>query len=101
MYDRILRQLRESKGRLHMGLLWIIIIGAVAGWLAGLFMKGHGFGLLGDIVVGIIGAFIGGSLFHQSGVEIGHGLAGLIAAFVCAVFFLAIVRIFTGRRTER
>jgi uncharacterized membrane protein YeaQ/YmgE (transglycosylase-associated protein family) len=84
-----------------MGLLWFVIIGAVAGWLAGQFMKGHGLGLLGDIVVGIIGAFIGGFLFRQSGVEIGHGLAGLIAAFVGAVLLLAIVRIFTGRRTAR
>jgi uncharacterized membrane protein YeaQ/YmgE (transglycosylase-associated protein family) len=85
-----------------MGLLWIVIIGAVAGWLAGQFMKGHGFGLLGDIVVGIIGAFIGGYLFGSLGLEIGHGLIGsLIVAFVGAVLLLFIVRLFTGRRAGR
>jgi uncharacterized membrane protein YeaQ/YmgE (transglycosylase-associated protein family) len=85
-----------------MGLLWIVIIGAVAGWLAGQFMKGHGFGLLGDIVVGIIGAFIGGYLFGSLGLEIGHGLVGsLIVAFVGAVLLLFIVRLFTGRRAGR
>ena len=81
-----------------MDLLWFIIIGAVAGWLAGQFMKGHGFGLLGDIVVGIIGAFLGGYLFRLAGVGIGGGLLGtLIIAFIGAVVLLFIVRLFTGR----
>jgi uncharacterized membrane protein YeaQ/YmgE (transglycosylase-associated protein family) len=85
-----------------MGLLWFVIIGAVAGWLAGRFMRGHGFGLLGDIVVGVIGAFLGGYLFHAVGLEIGHGLIGsLIVAFVGAVLLLFIVRLFTGHRAGR
>ena len=85
-----------------MALLWFVIIGAVAGWLAGQFMRGYGFGLLGDIVVGIIGAFIGGYLFRRVGVEIGHGMLGsLIVAFVGAVLLLFIVRLFTGRKTGR
>ncbi|HEY6140613.1 MAG TPA: GlsB/YeaQ/YmgE family stress response membrane protein [Thermoanaerobaculia bacterium] len=85
-----------------MGYLWFVIIGAVAGWLAGQFMRGNGFGLLGDIVVGIIGAFIGGYLFRAVGVEIGHGLIGsLIVAFVGAVVLLFIVRLFTGHRSGR
>ena len=46
-----------------------LIIGAVAGWLAGVVMKGGGFGLLGDIVIGIIGAFIGGWLFGVLGIS--------------------------------
>jgi uncharacterized membrane protein YeaQ/YmgE (transglycosylase-associated protein family) len=85
-----------------MELLWFVVIGALAGWLAGQFMRGHGFGLLGDIIVGIIGAFLGGYLFRAVGVEIGRGLAGsLIVAFVGAVLLLFIVRLFTGRRSGR
>jgi uncharacterized membrane protein YeaQ/YmgE (transglycosylase-associated protein family) len=85
-----------------MSYLWLIIIGAIAGWLAGQFMRGNGFGLLGDIVVGIIGAFIGGYLFRAVGVEIGHGLIGsLIVAFVGAVLLLFVVRLFTGHRSGR
>lgn len=85
-----------------MGILWFIIIGAIAGWLAGRFMKGHGFGLLGDIVVGIVGAFIGGYLFGALGINIGGGLIGtLIVAFIGAVVLLFIVRLFTGRSGRR
>ena len=47
-------------------ILVILVVGLVAGWLAGLLVKGGGFGLIGDIVVGIIGAFIGGRLFPPS-----------------------------------
>jgi uncharacterized membrane protein YeaQ/YmgE (transglycosylase-associated protein family) len=85
-----------------MGILWFIIIGAIAGWLAGRFMKGHGFGLLGDIVVGIVGAFIGGWLFGALGINIGGGLIGtLIVAFIGAVLLLFIVRLISGRGSRR
>jgi uncharacterized membrane protein YeaQ/YmgE (transglycosylase-associated protein family) len=85
-----------------MDLLWFIIIGAIAGWLAGQFMKGSGFGLLGDIIVGIIGAFIGGWVFGKLGLHIGYGLVGsLIVAFIGAVLLLFIVRLFTARRGGR
>ena len=85
-----------------MGLLWFIVIGAVAGWLAGQFMRGNGFGLLGDIIVGVIGAFIGGYVW-PSGIAIaGHPLIGrLIVAFIGAVILLFVVRLFTGRRAGR
>jgi uncharacterized membrane protein YeaQ/YmgE (transglycosylase-associated protein family) len=75
-------------------LIWFLIIGAIAGWLAGLVMKGGGFGLLGDIIVGIIGAFLGGWLFGKLGVSFGGGLAGsLIVAFLGAVILLFLVRL--------
>jgi uncharacterized membrane protein YeaQ/YmgE (transglycosylase-associated protein family) len=75
-------------------LIWFLIIGAIAGWLAGLVMKGRGFGLLGDIVVGIIGAFLGGWVFGKLGVSFGGGLAGsLIVAFLGAVILLFLVRL--------
>lgn len=76
------------------GLIWFLIIGAIAGWLAGLFMKGGGFGLLGDIVVGVIGAFLGGWIFGKLGIWPGGGLLGsLIVAFVGAIILLFLVRL--------
>jgi uncharacterized membrane protein YeaQ/YmgE (transglycosylase-associated protein family) len=84
-----------------MGLLWFVVIGAVAGWLAGQFMRGHGFGLLGDIIVGVIGAFLGGYLW-PSGLALGGGLLGrLIVAFIGAVLLLFVIRLFSGRRAGR
>ena len=73
-------------------LIWLIV-GAVAGWLAGVIVKGGGFGLLGDIVVGIIGAFVGGWLLMQLHVSIGTGLISVIAtATIGAVALLALLR---------
>jgi len=85
-----------------MTILWFVIIGAIAGWLAGQFMRGNGFGLLGDIIVGVVGAFLGSWLFGATGVAIGGGLLGtLIVAFIGAVVLLFVVRLFTGRRAGR
>lgn len=85
-----------------MTLLWFVIIGAIAGWLAGQFMRGNGFGLLGDIIVGVIGAFLGSWLFGATGAAIGNGLLGtLIVAFIGSVVLLFVVRLFTGRRAGR
>lgn len=82
--------------------LWFVIIGILAGWLAGRFMRGNGFGLVGDAVVGIIGAFVGSYLFRALGLEIGRGLFGiLVVAFLGAILLLFIVRLFTGRRSGR
>jgi uncharacterized membrane protein YeaQ/YmgE (transglycosylase-associated protein family) len=82
-----------------MDLLWFIIIGAIAGFLAGRFMKGNGFGLIGDIIVGVIGSFLGAYLLRKAGVEIGHGLLGsVLVAFIGAVVLLFIVRLFTSNR---
>ena len=73
-------------------LIAFLLIGAVAGWLAGLLMRGGGFGLLGNIVVGIIGAFVGGFLFGLAGLSAGGGLIGsLITAVVGAAVLLFIV----------
>lgn len=62
--------------------LYIIIIGAVAGWLAGLLFKGGGFGLLGNIVIGVIGGFIGFWLLGQIGISLGDGTIGTILTSV-------------------
>jgi len=77
-----------------MDILWFILIGLCAGWLAGQLMKGGGFGLIGDIVVGIIGAFVGGYLFQVLGVSSGGGLAGsLIVATIGAMVLIFILRL--------
>jgi uncharacterized membrane protein YeaQ/YmgE (transglycosylase-associated protein family) len=69
-----------------------LLIGAVAGWLAGLLMRGGGFGLLGNILVGIVGAVIGGFLFGLAGISPGGGMIGsLITAVMGAAVLLLIV----------
>jgi uncharacterized membrane protein YeaQ/YmgE (transglycosylase-associated protein family) len=86
-----------------MGLLAWIIIGGIAGWLASLFVRGTGLGVLGDIIVGIIGAFIGGlvmSLLGFGGFS-GFNIYSLIVAFIGAVILLFIVRLFHERRPLR
>ncbi len=76
------------------GLIAWIIIGAVAGWLAGLLVKGGGFGLIGDIIVGIIGAFVGGWLAGVLHIHIGSGLiSSIITATAGAVILLIILRL--------
>ena len=70
----------------------ILIVGAVAGWLAGLIVRGIGFGLIGNIVVGIVGAFIAGWLLPRIGVFIGGGIIGsIVNATIGAVVLLFII----------
>ena len=77
-----------------MSFLWFLIVGLVAGWLAGMLVKGGGFGLIGDLVVGVIGAFLGGWLFSTLGASAGGGLLGsTIVATVGAIVLLFIVRL--------
>jgi uncharacterized membrane protein YeaQ/YmgE (transglycosylase-associated protein family) len=77
-----------------MEFLWFILIGLTAGWLAGQLMKGGGFGVVGDIVVGVIGALLGGFLFRTLGVSAGGGLLGsLIVAVIGAVVLLFLLRL--------
>jgi uncharacterized membrane protein YeaQ/YmgE (transglycosylase-associated protein family) len=76
------------------GLLIWLLIGAIAGWLAGLIVKGYGFGIIGNIIVGIVGAFVGGWLFGQLGIGSGQGVLGSIAgATVGAVVVLLLLRL--------
>jgi len=72
------------------GLIWFLVVGVVAGWLAGVLVKGGGFGLVGDLVVGVIGAVLGGFLFGQF---LGGGLIGsIVVATIGAILLLVIVR---------
>lgn len=74
------------------GLIAFLFIGAIAGWLAGTLMKGGGFGLFGNIVVGIIGSVIGGYVFGLLGISAG----GMIGSIVTATAGAAILLYFVG-----
>ena len=77
-----------------MGLLAWIIVGLIAGWLAGLLMRGGGYGIVADIVLGILGGIVGGWLFGILGVWPGGGLFGsILIAFVGAVVLIAVTRV--------
>jgi len=75
-------------------LIWFLLIGLIAGWLAGKVMRGGGFGIIGDMIVGVIGALIGGWLFGVLGIGVGGLIGAIITAFVGAVILLAILRAF-------
>lgn len=83
-----------------MDILTWIIVGLVAGVLASLVMGGTGYGLIGDIIIGIVGAFVGGWLFSMLGVTSPFGgIAGVIfVAFIGAVVLLFILRMIRGGR---
>jgi uncharacterized membrane protein YeaQ/YmgE (transglycosylase-associated protein family) len=75
-------------------LLVTLLIGGIAGWLAGVVVRGFGFGLLGNIVVGIVGAFFAGWLLPKLGVHIGVGMVGaIINAFIGAVILLLLIHL--------
>ena len=71
--------------------IWFIAIGLVAGFLAGAVVKGHGFGLIGNLVVGVIGAVLGGFIFGLLGIATTNILGSLICAFVGAVVLLVLI----------
>jgi len=73
-------------------LIVTLVVGGVAGWLAGLIIRGGGLGLIGNIIVGVLGAFIGGFLFEKLGISIGSGIAAaLISATAGAVVLLFVI----------
>ena len=77
-----------------MQFVWFILIGLVAGWLAGTLVKGGGFGVVGDIVVGVVGALLGGWLFSALGMSAGGSLVGaIIVATIGAIVLIFILRL--------
>jgi len=74
-------------------LVLFLLIGLVAGWLAARLVKGGGLGLLGDMTVGVIGAFIGGWLFARLGITAGGLLGSLVTATVGAIVLLSLLRL--------
>jgi uncharacterized membrane protein YeaQ/YmgE (transglycosylase-associated protein family) len=75
-----------------MGIRWWIVVGLIAGFLAGKVMKGSGFGVLMDIVVGIAGGILGGFVFGLLGIYTGSLIGSIVVAFVGAVLLIWIVR---------
>ncbi len=75
-----------------MYIIWFLLIGLIAGWLAGKITKGSGFGVASDIGLGVVGAFVGGFLFRLVGLSAGGTIGTLIMATVGAVVLVYIVR---------
>ena len=88
-----------------MGLLAWIVVGLIAGWLASMVMRGGSYGLIGDIIVGIVGALIGGflaaTLLNMPDAVNGINVTSILVAFVGAVILIAILRMVSGRRRSR
>jgi len=81
-----------------MYLLWVVLIGILAGWLAGQITKGSGFGVLGDLIVGILGSLLGSFLFGLIGI-VAYGLVGrLVMAVIGAIVLLWLIRLIKKRR---
>jgi len=87
---------------IDMGILSWIVVGLIAGWLAGLVVKGGGFGCVGDIIVGVVGGLLGGwlasSFFHMGNPISGINVESIVVAFVGAVILIIILRLISGRR---
>jgi uncharacterized membrane protein YeaQ/YmgE (transglycosylase-associated protein family) len=74
--------------------LWFIVVGLIAGWLAGVLVKGGGFGIVGDLAMGVLGAFLGGFLFNSLGVSAGGGMLGaIVVATIGAVVLVLLLRL--------
>jgi uncharacterized membrane protein YeaQ/YmgE (transglycosylase-associated protein family) len=79
-------------------LLVILVVGLIAGWLAGHFVRGPGFGLVADICIGIIGALIGSWLLPKLGIHLGSGIiASIISATIGAIILLVVLRLIYHR----
>ena len=74
-------------------LIVFLLIGLIAGWLAGRIMRGGGFGLVGDLIVGVIGAFLGGWIFGLLGISAGGNIGLFVTALVGAIVLLFLLRL--------
>ncbi|HEY0756540.1 MAG TPA: GlsB/YeaQ/YmgE family stress response membrane protein [Ktedonobacteraceae bacterium] len=82
--------------------VWWLIVGLIAGFLASVVMRGGGYGILGDIIAGIVGAFIGGWLFGLLGISLGGGIiASIFVAFIGACILIGILRLFSRNYNSR
>jgi len=86
-----------------MSIIAWIVLGLIAGWLAGIVMRGGGYGLIGDIVLGIVGALVGGwlwGLLSGTDVTLGFNLPSLLIAVLGAVVLIGLSRLISGRRVS-
>ena len=80
------------------GLLVILFVGLIAGWLAGKVVRGTGFGLIGDLIVGVAGALVASLLFPRLGIALGSGIVReIIYSAIGAIILLLVVRLVRGR----
>ncbi|HLG76732.1 MAG TPA: GlsB/YeaQ/YmgE family stress response membrane protein [Ktedonobacteraceae bacterium] len=84
-----------------MAVVWWLIVGLIAGALASAVMRGGGYGIVGDIVVGLIGAFIGGFLASLLGVSSSNILVTILIAFIGACILIALLRLISGGTSRR
>jgi uncharacterized membrane protein YeaQ/YmgE (transglycosylase-associated protein family) len=86
-----------------MSIIAWIVLGLIAGWVAGMLMRGGGYGIVGDIVLGILGAIVGGwltGLLLGRDMMTGFNIESMIVAVIGAIVLIAISRLFTGRRVS-
>ena len=80
------------------GILVVLVVGLMAGWLAGEIVQGTGFGIVGDLLIGIAGAFAGNWLFPQLGLHLGSGMiSATTTAAIGALLLLLVIRLIRGR----
>ena len=79
-------------------IVYVLIVGLIAGWLAGKIMKGKGFGLVGDLLVGVLGAIVGSWIFSEMGIWHYGILGSIIVALLGAVLLLYLLRLVKKRR---
>jgi uncharacterized membrane protein YeaQ/YmgE (transglycosylase-associated protein family) len=96
------RQPRAAMYLSNESIIAILIVGLIAGWLAGKIVRGAGFGLIGDVAIGIIGAFIGDWLLPRLGIHLGTGIvSAVVNATIGAVLLLLIISLVRGRSGAR
>ncbi|GHO97224.1 hypothetical protein KSF_072720 [Reticulibacter mediterranei] len=84
-----------------MAIIWWLIVGLIAGFLASVVMRGGGYGVVGDIVVGLVGALIGGFLANLLGLGASGMIGTIIVAFIGACVLIALLRAFSGGFSSR
>lgn len=84
---------------MYMNIVWFLIIGIVSGWIAGEITKGHGFGWIGNMIVGIAGALIGGFLFDAVGLQAYGTVARIVMSVIGALILLFLASLFGKNRT--
>ncbi len=84
-----------------MAIIWWIVVGLVAGFLASLVMRGGGYGVVGDVIVGLVGALIGGFLANLLGLGASGLIGTIIVAFIGACILIAILRFVSSSRAGR
>lgn len=84
-----------------MDILWALVCGAIAGWLAGQLLKGSGFGLIGNVIVGLLGGAIGGILFPMLGLHAGTTIGVIVQATVGALVLFFVLGLFKSKKKRR